>query len=111
MGKYQRSKGARVERQIISVLNERFGTDMKRELEQVRSGGLDVTEGIPFSIEIKARADSPAVQKFLEQAENSKRDGHPPVAIVKGDRKEPIVVMYLGDWMDLVASTIERKDV
>lgn len=106
-GKMSRDKGARVEREIISVLNLYFGCDLKRQLDQTREGGLDTTEGLPFSIEIKARASAPAVMKFLEQAEAATRSGTIPIAIVKANNKKPIVVLYLEDFMPLAEPQID----
>ena len=56
---------------------------------------------IPFSIECKARAKGfTPLYEALEQAERD--DGLMPVAIVKQDRRAPLVVMSLGDWLKLI---------
>ena len=110
MGKSQRDKGARVERDIAKALCSYFGVPVKRRLGQARDSGEDLTaDKLPFTIEIKARADAPAVQKFLEQARDASRDTmKAPIAIVKGDRKPPIVVMYLTDWLELAMPAVQQ---
>ena len=110
MGKSQRDKGARVERDIAKALCSYFGLPVKRRLGQAREGGEDIdAPDLPFCIEIKARADAPAVQKFLEQAREAARaDMRTPIAIIKGDRKQPIVVMYLTDWLELAMPAVQQ---
>lgn len=112
MGKFQRDKGARVEREIAKALAAYFDIPVKRRLGQAREGGEDIDADLPFCIEIKARADAPAVQKFLEQARDASRnDMRTPVAVVKGDRKQPIVVMFLTDWLELAMPSVQQWEV
>ena len=111
-GKHSRDKGARVERDIAKALSSYFGLPVKRRLGQARDGGEDIDcEALPFTIEVKARADVPAVQKFLEQARDAARDTmKAPIAVVKGDRKQPIVVMYLTDWLELAMPAVQQYE-
>ena len=107
-GKMSRNKGATVEREIISVLNLFYGCGLKRQLDQTREGGLDTTEGLPLSIEIKARKSPPGVQKFLDQATQAVRPGTYPIAIVKANNKPPIVVLHLASFMQLTDPYIQE---
>ncbi|KQS01513.1 hypothetical protein ASG11_17825 [Sphingomonas sp. Leaf357] len=54
----------------------------------------------PFSVECKARAGIALVYDALGQAKtHSKRT---PIAVIKADRKRPLVVIDLDDFMKLV---------
>lgn len=106
-GKMSRTKGCRVERSVIDALNLAYGSNVKRELEQYRSGGLDTTEGLPWAIEIKARKRAPGVQKYLEQAEEAKLPGTVPIAIVKPDRKPATVTLYLRDFLYITDTYVQ----
>jgi len=111
MGKYQRDKGARLERGMAEALGAYFGIKAKRRLGQARDGGEDLDIDIPFTIEIKARAEAPACQKFLEQAHEAAKDtARMPIAIIKGDRKPPVVLMYLTDWLELAMPTVQQYE-
>ena len=111
MGKYQRDKGARVERDIAKALAAYFGVKAKRRLGQARDGGEDLDIDIPFTIEVKARAEAPACQKFLEQAYEAALDtARMPIAIIKGDRKQPVVLMYLTDWLELAMPMVKQYE-
>ena len=111
MGKSQRDKGARLERDIAAALGAYFGIKAKRRLGQARDGGEDIDMDIPFTIEIKARAEAPACQKFLEQAYEAALDtARMPIAIIKGDRKQPVVLMYLTDWLELAMPTVQQYE-
>ena len=56
-------------------------------------------ESIPFQIECKSKAEFSGY-RFLEQAET--HGNHTPMAIVKGNRKEPVVLMYAKDFFDFI---------
>ena len=111
MGKSQRDKGARLERDIAKALAAYFGIKATRRLGQARDGGEDLDIDIPFTIEIKARAEAPAAQKFLEQAQAAALDtARMPIAIIKGDRKQPVVLMFLTDWLELAMPTVQQYE-
>jgi hypothetical protein len=46
------------------------------------------------------------VYAALEQAENNLLDKTKPVAILKGDRKRPLALLYADDFMEM---TCEKK--
>ena len=111
MGKSQRDKGARLERDIAKALAAYFGIKATRRLGQARDGGEDLDIDIPFTIEIKARAEAPAAQKFLEQAQAAALDtARMPIAIIKGDRQQPVVLMFLTDWLELAMPTVQQYE-
>lgn len=67
------------------------------------SSGVDVQLSaaarrlIPFDIECKAR-QSIAIYRWLEQRKGDKH----PMLVLKADRKEPLVVLFEADFIDLL---------
>ena len=58
---------------------------------------------IPYDIECKARAKIALVYDALDQA---KRDpARTPLAVIKADRKPPLVVIDLESFMTLISET------
>lgn len=55
MGKMQRTKGARAENQLASMLSDDLGFDIKRTLGQARDGGADILLGF-MAIQVKHAA-------------------------------------------------------
>jgi len=63
----------------------------------------------PWTVECKARS-SFAIYAALEQAETNMMKATKPVAILKGDRKRPLALMYADDFMELtVCPTTKMK--
>lgn len=55
----------------------------------------------PFSVECKSIARF-AGYKYLEQSDSNQSKGTASIAVVKANRKEPIVLIKLKDFMELV---------
>ncbi len=53
----------------------------------------------PYSVEAKARAKIALVYEALEQAQS--QNSLTPIAVIKADRKKPLVVMTLDDFIAL----------
>ncbi|NBW12661.1 MAG: hypothetical protein EBR82_32020 [Caulobacteraceae bacterium] len=53
MGKMQRNKGARGERELFALLSDGLGLNITRNLVQTRSGGADTMDIPGFAIEVK----------------------------------------------------------
>jgi len=62
----------------------------------------------PWTVECKARS-SFAVYAALEQAETNMMKATKPVAILKGDRKRPLALMYADDFMELTVCPTKKK--
>jgi len=100
MSRKERDKGARWERQLANDLHATWN-DARRGIGQARSGGdVPDVDGTPFWIEAKHRKRQPALAA-LQQATDA-TDGRPPVAIIKIDREQPFVAMWLSDWLEIV---------
>lgn len=99
MSKSQRDKGHNWEREVVNMLKER-GWPASRNLDQTRDGGGDIHIG-NWLFECKRYANI-AVYGWLDQAIKA-AGTKTPVVIAKADRKEPIAIMRLSDfleWMD-----------
>jgi len=100
-----KAKGRSVAKLFKAFLLEK--TDLCSEDINITSSGVtgeDVTLSSyartkwPYSTECKARSRI-SVYEWLEQA--SKHNPlYPPIVIAKGDRKDPIVIMYLKDFLN-----------
>lgn len=105
-----KAKGRNLQKSVVQGLLDRFAS---LTLDDVRScsmgsNGADVIMStaakqlIPYEIECKAKAAGfTALYDALEQA-----GGHgdlTPVAVVKQDRKQPLVVMTMEAWLDLIS--------
>lgn len=100
MSAYQRTKGATFERDVANDLTERLGRVVRRNIGQARDGGDDITVP-PFRIECKARARI-AVYDFMEQCKAACAAGEKPVVVMKGDRREWLVLMRYEDAVKLM---------
>lgn len=65
MGRMQRTKGARAENKLASMLSDDLGLDIKRTLGQARDGGADIVLG-PFAIQVK-HAARPCLKDWWQQ--------------------------------------------
>ena len=100
MGKMQRTKGAAFERDIVNLLKSK-GYDAARNLEQVRSGGGDIS--LPrWLIECKRYANIGRVYDWLDQAVTAASGIQKPIVVAKADRKEEIVIMRLSDFLEVM---------
>ena len=102
MGKWQREKGISFERWAANRLRGLFEKS-KRHLEYAdREGdaerGIDVEAG-PLRIQCKRNKKYCSVSK-LEEVICSKK--YIPALITKGDRKDPVICLYLDDFIKLM---------
>jgi hypothetical protein len=83
-----RSKGAAGEREAAKWLQAQFGLEHcpQRNLEQVRSGGYDLTGFHPFAFEIK-RCEAIAKRDWWLQIVHSHRPGEIPVVMYRRNKQ------------------------
>ena len=106
MGKYQRDKGSRSERELCALLRDSLGIDVRRNLGQERDSGNDID--LPgFAVEVKRRARIAGVYDWLRQAEDAETGV--PVVAMRADRGGWLVVMRLEDWIPLAREEIVAK--
>ena len=95
MGKMQRNKGASGERECLSLLQERLGIDLSRNLQQTRNGGADCMGISGIALEIK-RAKKPELKGWWEQAVKQAFDSKKvPVLAYRIDRQQWVFVTPL----------------
>lgn len=113
MGRYQREKGKRWEREVARRMRELFPGDAERihRSRQARTGrdGADVA-GLPHGLWPECKVGKrPSPRAALQQAEDDAPDGAIPLAIVKDDRERPFVVLRLDDFERLIAIVSDRS--
>lgn len=90
-----RKKGASAERELAKILREKYGIEIKRNLNQTREGGYDLVGLEGFAIEVK-RAEKLLIKKWWEQAVNQSEPGKTlPVLIYRQSRQPWSVVVPL----------------
>ena len=109
MGRMQREKGKRGERQVCDAFRPIFGTGVRRGVGQARDGS-DQADGVgtgPFWIESKHGKRTNA-KKALRQAQADCGDRpYWPIAVCRDDYDEATVTMSLADFLDLVGEYME----
>lgn len=96
-----RNKGAGYEREIANKFSEYLGADVKRNLDQSRDGGADISLP-PYLIECKRRARI-IVYEWIEQATKAAKPVNMvPVVVCRADRQDDLVIMRLSDFLPLM---------
>lgn len=104
-----KQKGRKLQQTVSAAILEAFPSLTPDDVRSCPMGsqGVDVQlsqaakAAFPFNIECKARKAIALLYEALEQAD--RHDGLTALAIVKADRKRPLVVIDLDDFMKLVA--------
>ena len=108
MGKAQRDKGARGERNVAEEIKRLTGKEVKRDLSQTRDGGADLLGLAPYRIEVKSYK-SFAVTGHLEQCAKGKADDEICFVVLNPDRKRMMVLMFLDDFCPLLATEMIKS--
>ena len=101
MGRSQRRKGYRVEHEIVKKLRE-AGLDAKRV---PLSGATEFAKGDVYlegrRIEVKARKEGfRQIYKWIEGSD---------FLVIKADRKEPLVIMRLREFIKLAKYSLKKE--
>lgn len=107
MSNRSRYRGIQFERDIINALKDTLGVECKRNLEQWRSGGDDI-DLPPYSIECKRRATIATYEWWKQACDSAEAKKRIPILIMKADRKEPLVVMDLQEFMRLIREEVSH---
>lgn len=97
-GRRSRNKGASFERRVAAMF-KLVWPDALRGIGQARSASeVPDVDGTPLWVECKKRKGNPDIPAALKQA-RAATDGRPVVAVTAKDFEEPLVTMYLVDWL------------
>ena len=121
MGAMSRNKGSTWEREVARRLREVFGGGVGRGIGQTRGGSAEApdVDGVPgWWVECK-HGKQPNLRAALEQARTAEevwRSHHTaattrrrPVAFVKDDRRAPMVLLSMEDFIDLLRERQESS--
>ena len=111
MSKSQRDKGHNWERAVVNMLKD-LGYAASRNLTQTRDSGGDIIIG-KWLFECKRYAKI-AVYTWMNQAIKAAGEKLTPVVIAKADHKEPIVIMRLDDFFEIMGKsndTLVKKNL
>lgn len=111
MGRHQREKGKRGEREVATLLREKFAwlaDKVRRGASQSRRGSdaADV-EGLPWWMEVKLGA-RPNIHAAMKQG-RAMTDGRPVVVFTRRDREDWLVTVPADDWLAAMAELEERR--
>ena len=105
MGKAQREKGARFEREVANILKEVFGPRTIRSSGQCFSGDTRADVDCPeLWVECKV-GKRPNIKGALEQAEEARAlsgSSKICIAVCKWDREKPTITMRLEDFVEIL---------
>lgn len=110
MGKMQREKGARGERQAAKAMTETLGVLVERTRQFKGSPHSADLEGVNgLHLEVK-RTERFSLYPSMEQAESQAGEDC-PVVLHRRNSKRWVVVMYLHDFLDVTASVYETRKI
>ena len=108
MGKTQRERGKRGERELAAILRE-HGYEARRGQQYCGTNGDADVVGLPgIHIECK-RTERVRLYTALAQSNQDARDGEVPVVISRADRKPWVVTLSLDDFLDLLESALRNN--
>lgn len=100
MGKTEREKGKRFERQIANFFKD-YGYKTRRGQQYTGIHGDADVIGLPYiHIECKA-VERLNIEEAMQQSRRDAREGEKPVVIHKRNGKPVLVTMDLTDWVEL----------
>lgn len=111
----RRSKGRVLQQMVRDLLLAAEDTLGPRDIESTAMGvnGADVKlstaafSHYPFSVECKNVAAFQGFTYYAQAQEHSDKDGGIPMVVVKANRQNPLVMMDLEDFIDLLQTAKE----
>lgn len=107
-----KSKGRNLQKAVVELILNSYPELNQRDVQSTPMGanGADVKlssvafSALPFAIECKNIATFHGYS-FMDQAEeHSRREGGIPVAVVKANSRDPLVIMSLEDLLSLLTA-------
>ena len=107
MGRSQREKGKRGERELAGLLRE-YGYDCRRGQQYCGTSGDADVVGLPgIHIECK-RVEKLNIYEAVEQSINDAREGEMPTVMHRKNHKDWLVTMTMEDWMKLYERRLHK---
>ena len=111
-----KAKGRRLQQWVRDYLHSNLKGIEKDDVTSTPSGvnGPDIglsplaRKLFPWTVECKSRS-SFSIYSALEQAEKNLIKGTKPVAILKGDRKRPMALLYAEDLMEILICSMTKN--
>jgi hypothetical protein len=105
MGRSQRDKGKRGEKELAAILSDWLGVKINRNLGQERDSGSDVTTG-RVRWEVK-RVEALRIMDWCKQVEAASSAGDIPIVAFRQDGQEWRCVIRLTDLLPLLREEVE----
>jgi hypothetical protein len=110
MGALSRNKGARLERDAASWLEDVTGIKFRRALDQYQaSSGKDLIGDSPLVVQVKG-GKMPPIWKAYAEAEGESNPGEVPIAIIKRDRYPWMIVLNREDFAPMLAAWLRERE-
>ncbi|MGN8818581.1 hypothetical protein ACTNEN_09705 [Oribacterium sp. HCP28S3_H8] len=107
-GKSSRDKGKRGELELVNLIRDTWGYDVRRGKVFYHESDMVGLDGIHPEIKRKERLNvDDAMQQAVEEA--AKRKDGLPTVFHRKDRGEWLVTMKLSDWIDLYGAWNEKE--
>lgn len=104
-GRKSRNKGARGERELFALLEERLGRVVHRNLSQTRDAGCDTLSIPGFAVEVK-RQECEYKPAWMQQAVSATKAGHElPVVFFRRSRHPWRAAFRMSDLLKCAAYT------
>tara|TARA_R110000824_G_scaffold304593_2_gene492400 strand:- start:182 stop:535 length:354 start_codon:yes stop_codon:yes gene_type:complete len=109
MGRMQREKGKRGEREAAAVITEIFGLEARRTAQRRGDQTADIDCGRQVHIEVKRRAGIAAI-RWLEQAERDKTKGTVPFVMLREDKDLEWSILVRASQLKGLMVELERHE-
>ena len=111
-----KAKGRRLQQWVRDYLHSNLKGVEKDDVTSTSGGvnGPDIglsplaRKLFPWTVECKSRS-SFSVYEALEQAERNLIKNTKPIAILKGDRKQPLALLYAEDLLEILTCSMTKK--
>ena len=111
-----KAKGRRLQQWVRDYLHSNLKGVEKDDITSTPGGvnGPDIglsplaRKLFPWTVECKSRS-SFSVYEALEQAERNLIKNTKPIAILKGDRKQPLALLYAEDLLEILTCSMTKK--
>ena len=111
-----KAKGRRLQQWVRNYLHSNLKGIEKDDVTSTPGGvnGPDIglsplaRKLFPWTVECKSRS-SFSIYEALEQAEKNLIKNTKPIAILKGDRKQPLALLYAEDLLEILTCSMTKK--